>query len=255
MALLPHVCGLHNDKHILDLMDDIIINEAGHRKEILKSNKADDIWALRKKGVKMPILYLVIDEYITVRNNLGDQNKELDSRLQTIISQLPSQGIRLIFVPHRATGIVDKTNRTMLQFTAAVRSTTDEVIDTLGIKQWKRELLNPGDVALKSSNMPEAKYARGPALTTSDDTNTDLIENIAKAFYKMGVELPDMSAMRIAVNRDERYIRETLGTSNRIQYNASEIFKEDNDSGFDSDFDNGFDSDFKFPTADSIFDD
>lgn len=219
-ALLPHVAGLHNDKKILEIMDDIIINEGARRKKILSDNRCDDIWALRKKGIKLPILYLVIDEYITVRNNLGAMDKELDNKLQVIISQLPSQGIRLLFVPHRATGVVNKTNRTMLQFTGAVRADIEDVKDTLGIQKWTRALTKPGDIAIKTSAEQNARYVRGAAVTTDDDENAELIKNAAKAFYKMGVDMPDMSNMTIAVNRNEEKIRNELGdTGTRLQYN------------------------------------
>ena len=142
-----------------------------------------------------------------------------------MISQLPSKGIRLIFVPQRATGVVNKTNRTMLQFTGAVKADLEDVNDTLGIKNWKRPLVNQGDIAIKTSSLKEAKFVRGSALTTSDEDNAALIEVMAKAFYKMGVDLPYMGAMNIAVNRDEEKIREILCGDNRVQYDAEHIFK------------------------------
>lgn len=236
LSLMPHVCGLHDNKRILQILDDIIEKEAPRRKKLFKDHRVDDIWALRDKGIKLPILYIVIDEYITVRTDLGDDYKELDRRLQVLISQLPSQGIRLLFVPHRATGIVDKTNRTMIQYAAAVKANNDEIIDTLDIKKWTRPLVNPGDIAIKSSKVPDGAYVRGAALTTSDGKNTELIENIAKAFYKMGVEIPDMGeAMSIACNRDENYVREELSLNGKIiQYDANNIFDELYDSNNDT---------------------
>lgn len=218
-ALLPHVAGLHNDSKILEIMDDIINNEGSRRKKLLADNKCDDIWALRKKGIKLPILYLVIDEYITVRNNLGQLDKELDNKLQVIISQLPSQGVRLLFVPHRATGVVNRTNRTMLQFTGAVRADIEDVKDTLGIKSWTRALTKPGDIAIKTSSNSDAKYVRGAAVTTDDDENAKLIRSAAKAFYKMGVDIPVMDSMKIAVNRDnDKIMNELSDGSNRVQF-------------------------------------
>ena len=226
-ALLPHVAGLHNDKRILEIMDDLIENEAPRRKKLLADNRCDDIWAIRKKGVKLPVLYLVIDEYITVRNNLGALDKELDVKLQTIISQLPSLGIRLLIVPHRATGVVNKTNRTMLQFTASVKGDIEDVKDTLGITKWTRALTKPGDIAIKTSTMQNATYVRGAALTTSDDDNAEMIKNIAKAFYKMGVDLPDNSAMKIAAVRDEDYIRQELQEDgHRVQFSTLNFDKD-----------------------------
>lgn len=234
MALMPHVCGLHSDKDILKILDDIIEVEAPRRAKLLGDNGCDDIWALRKKGIKLPVLYLVIDEYITVINNLDkDQQKEFDSKIQTLISRLPSQGIRLLFVPHRATGIVNRTNRTMMQFTAAVRADIDDVIDTLGIQKWTRALTKPGDIALKSSSMTNAAFVKGAALTTNDEENAEFIENAAKVFYKMGVDIPDTSNMLVASNRNEAEIQATLGSdSNRVQYDASNVLSNIDDMNF-----------------------
>ena len=226
MALMPHVCGLHNDRNILDIMRDIIENEGERRKKILADNRCDDIWALWKKGIKLPVLYLVIDEIITVKNNLGPLDKEFDALMQTMISQLPSQGIRLIFVPHRATGIVNKTNRTMIAFSAAVRANTTDVMDTLDIKKWTRALTNPGDVAVKTNDRDSGVYVRGATITTSDEDNAELIENAARAYYKMGVDIPDMTTMQTAFNRDEDYIRKELTGEGRVQYNATNVFND-----------------------------
>ena len=225
MSLMPHVMGLHDDGNILKVLGDIIDVEAPRRKELLANERCDDIWALRDKGIMLPILYIVIDEYITVINNLDkDEQKEFDTKFQVIISQLPSLGIRLLFVPHRATGIVNKTNRTMIQYTAAVRADIEDVKDTLGVSKWDRALTKPGDTAVKHSMIKNAVYIRGAALTTSDGENSKFIETAAKAFYKMGVDIPDMSNLRIAYNRDEQWIQEELsGTGNRVQFNVSNL--------------------------------
>ena len=133
--------------------DDIIENEGERRKKLLKNNECDDIWGLRRKGIRLPILYLVIDKVITVMGNLRAQDpkkeKEFNQKLKILISELPFVGIRLIFIPHRATGLVDKTNRAMLQFIAAVRSARDEIEEGLGVTKWYRGLTKPGDMAIK----------------------------------------------------------------------------------------------------------
>lgn len=231
MALMPHVCGLHDNSNILAILDDIIDVEAPRRKKILADHACDDIWALREKGVVLPVLYLVIDEYLTVKNSFedADKQKEFDNKIQILISQLPSQGIRLMFVPHRATGVVNKTNRVMLQFTAAIRADIEEVNDTLGVKNWKRPLTSPGDIAVKSSSMQRASYVHGPCLTKTDNENTEFMKNAARVFYKMGVDLPDMKNLRIACNRNEDEIRRQLGgDSNRVQYTVEP--SDENDS-------------------------
>lgn len=225
-SLLPHVFGLHDGDYILQLLDEIINIEAPRRKALIDKVGADDIWALRKKGVRLPVLYIVIDEYLTIATKLGQDVTELNSRMRTIISQFPSLGIRMIFVPHRATGVVDKTNRTMIQFTAAVRLNSTDVMDTLDVKKWNRPLVNVGDIAIRSSSMEDAEYVRGLAVTKDDDGNNELIKTVAKAFYKMGAEFEDMSYLTMCYNRNIDYIKSALSNSGteKVQFNESNIF-------------------------------
>ena len=236
LQLLPHVIGIHDDKNILEIMDDIIENEGERRKKLLMDNECDDIWGLRKKGIKLPILYLVIDEVITVTNNLKNKDpkleKEFNQKLQVLISELPYVGIRLIFVPHRATGIVNKTNRTLLQFITAVRADKDVVEEALGVTKWTRQLTMPGDMAVQVQTRRDPFYARGPAIATSDEETAKIMVGIAKAYYKLGVEESDLKkTLTIAYNRNEDEIRQKL-RGDIIQYDASRVLNDDDlDSG------------------------
>lgn len=227
LSYMPHCCGLHNHHNTLEIMNDIIEKEGSRRKKLLQDNQCDTIWDLRKKGIKLPVLYLVIDEYMTVNDYYSDRSSELKSKLQVILSQLPSQGIRVLFVPHRAQGVVDKTSRALISYAAAVKCDNDIVKETLDEKKWTRRLTMPGDIALKVAD--KTLYVRGAALELSDEDNTILIKDIAKSFYKMGVEIPDMSTIGIGYNRDEDAIREELqidsGTG-RIQYDATRMMEE-----------------------------
>lgn len=227
LSYMPHCCGLHNHHNTLEIMNDIIEKEGSRRKKLLQDNQCDTIWDLRKKGIKLPVLYLVIDEYMTVNDYYSDRSSELKSKLQVMLSQLPSQGIRVLFVPHRAQGVVDKTSRALISYAAAVKCDNDIVKETLDEKKWTRRLTMPGDIALKVAD--KTLYVRGAALELSDEDNTVLIKDIAKSFYKMGVEIPDMSTIGIGYNRDEDAIREALqidsGTG-KIQYDATRMMEE-----------------------------
>ena len=220
LSLMPHVCGLHNDSNILSILRDIIEVECKRRKQLLADNKADNIWDLRKKGIMLPVLYIVIDEVMTVLANLGANDKEFKEQMKVIVTQFPSQGVRLIIVPHRAQGVIDKTIRTNMSFTAAVRATNEVVNETLDIPKWTRPLLNPGDMALRLQGFGKEMFVRSPAVTKTDDENTELIENVAKAFYKMGVSIPDMSTIGCGYNRDIDRIKEELGASDskKVQF-------------------------------------
>lgn len=228
IGLLPHTCGVHPQGNELNILKDVIDKEGARRKKLLDDNNCDDIWALRKKGIMLPYLYIVIDEVVTIINKqkeLGNDKLFLNLLL-TIITQLPSQGIGVLFVPHRATGIIDKTTRAMVPFAAAVRAKADMVKETLDCPKWTKVLTNPGDIALNTSDFASGpKYVRGTGITLSDDENLVLIANVAKAFYKMGVEIPDMSSIGCGYNRNEDAIREKLDLqfNKKVQYDLDNI--------------------------------
>ena len=240
LSYMPHVIGLHNDKKVLEIIDDIIEVEGERRKKLLKDNDCEDIWDLRKKGIQLPILYLVIDEVITVMHNLSEQDKEkekaFNQKLKVLISELPYVGIRLMFIPHRATGLVDKTNRAMLQFVAAVRNDRAEIEEGLGIQKWYRSLTQPGDMAVKLQTRAGAFYARGPAIATQNKETEDVMVSLAKAFYKMGVKPSELrKTLTVAYNRDEVEIRRKLQSDGIIQYDATNVLKEDDLDRFSED--------------------
>lgn len=228
IGLLPHVCGVHPQGNELNILKDVIDKEGDRRKKLLKDHNCDDIWSLRAKGIMLPFLYIVIDEVVTIINKqkeLGNDKLFLNLLL-TVVTQLPSQGIGVLFVPHRAQGIIDKNTRSMVPFTAAVRAKAELVKETLDCPKWTKVLTNPGDVALNTVDFANGpKYVRGTGITLSDDENLVLIANIAKAFYKMGVELPDMSSIGCGFNRDEDTIKEQLDLqfNKKVQYDLDNI--------------------------------
>lgn len=228
LSLMPHCCGLHNHLHILDIMDAVINSEAPRRKKLLRDNQCETIWALREKGIKLPILYIVIDEYMTIDSYLQKNVSMLKDQMNTIMSQFPSIGIRLMFIPHRAQGVVDKTARTLIDLAAAVKTEQSIVEETIDTKKWTTKLTMPGDIALRMGS--DIMYVRGPVLETSDEDTIKFVKQIAKSFYKMGVDLPDMSSLGIAYNRNEAKIRDELqldgDSSSRIQYDANALNNE-----------------------------
>lgn len=228
IGLLPHVCGVHPQGNELNILRDVIEKEGARRKKLLDDHNCEDIWALRKKGIMLPYLYVVIDEVVSIVNKQKEMgmDKTFLNLLLTIITQLPSQGVGVLFVPHRATGVIDKTTREMVPFAAAVRAKAAMVKETLDCPKWTKVLTNPGDIALNTSDFANGpKYVRGTGITLSDDDNVDLIANIAKSFYKMGVEIPDMSSVGCGFNRDEDAIRKRLDLqfNKKVQFNLDDV--------------------------------
>ena len=230
VALLPHVCGLHNDSNVIDILNDVINGEGARRKKLLSDNRCENVWDLRKKGITIPIIYIVIDEVMTIKSHLGERFKEFLSVISTIVTQLPSQGIRLMLVPHRSKGVIEPAIRVNISYTSAICAEVEIVKETLDIPKWTRKLLKPGELAIKANGLPKELYGRSVAVTSSDFDNSELIRELARCFYKMGVELPDMSGLGKAYNQDIKAVQEELslsGTGNRVQFSTDDLQKAD----------------------------
>lgn len=228
LALFPHVLGLHDGKNINEIFRELLDIEAVRRATKLREARCEDIkgYNAAHPTAKMPRIYVVIDEVISVRDGLlqGDEKegkqrvKEFNSSMLTIMSKLPYVGIGLIFIPHRATGIIDKTARVLLKLKAAVMAESDEIDETLGEK-IDRRLTAPGDIAMRTVSMESARYIRGPAVADADGPTAETLRRIAKGFYSMGVEVPAWDHLPVSHVRDDAHIRaELFGDTAHIQY-------------------------------------
>lgn len=215
-SCVPHTIGVHDDEDIIGLLRYVVDVEGERRKERLRAaNKGygvDSIKDYRKEGhTDMPYLYIVIDEYLTAIANAEQKGvkKELDNLINTVITQLPFVGIHLWLIAHRAQGAISKTARANIMFTSAFRcenNIVEEVLDT----KWTRPLKNPGDMAVKLQDIGKEMFARAAVFTTSDEDNTRVIKDIAKAWYKIGADVPNVDYGMLA-NKDFDYISAMLG--------------------------------------------
>lgn len=214
VALLPHVIGLHGVSKVLAVFKELIEVEAKRRKKLLADNYCENVWDLRKRGIVLPILYIVIDEVLTIKKELEASAKEFDNLLTVILTQLPSVGIRVMLVPHRAQGVIDKTSRTNIQYSVAIRATPEVVKEVLDIPRWTIPLPNPGDTAFKIQDLGDPFFAHGVAVTESDFDNSDLMEAVAKIFHKSGITTDYPTWLPITCNRDEKQILHRLYRDN-----------------------------------------
>lgn len=216
VSLMPHVCGFHTHETILELLRTVVEKEGKRREKLLQDHGCDTIWDLRDiTGIKLPVLYIFMDEFITITGSLEkDERKELDTLIKTIVTNFPSKGIRLIIISHRTQGEVDKTVRGNMGFRACIMATAETIKETLDISKPPVELPNIGDTlaSMKGERLPI--YYKGNGVGTTDGENAEIIKNIARAFYKMGVDIPDMSTLGYYNNRDEKHIIDQLKLSN-----------------------------------------
>jgi hypothetical protein len=222
-ALLPHVIGLHEGKNILEILNEVLEVEAPRRAKQLRAAKVENIGDYNKANPqnKMPWTFIVIDEIVTIVGDLGklrEGEKAADAKarvarfqeaIKTIITKLPYVGIGIMFVPHRALAVIDKTVRGLIKFKAAVMASPGVVEETLEAKIG-RPLTSAGDIALRTVTRPSACFVRGVAVADNDTRTTDLLQAVAKAFYQMGVNIPVWTHLTVSHNRDNEVIRKTL---------------------------------------------
>lgn len=228
ISLMPHVIGFHDETDTLDVLEEVVRVEASKREELLFKNKCDSIGALREKGINVPILYIVMDEYLTIVKHYDrlDKKKELSDLMLEIITRLPYVGIRIMMIPHRTVGLLDKTTRAMVQMSVNICGNLSEIKDTLDVPKWERTLFNKGDGAVKTTDMPEPKYIRGAAPARNDESVAKEFETLARSFYKMGVEVYDFSDLKLTYNIDRENTRKyLLGETDMIQFNTSRTQK------------------------------
>jgi S-DNA-T family DNA segregation ATPase FtsK/SpoIIIE len=235
LGLIPHVIGVHNNMkgklladYMLDILDELINEEGNKRKKQLADAGVDDIWEFKKRmpNVSMPVIFLMIDEVVSLKASMGEvRAKEFNAKVQQIITQLPFVGIRIILIPHRATGVVDKMVRQQMKFFAAIRATEADIKDTLDVKSWDTPLVNQGDTAMLGSDRKPV-FVRGTAMATSDPELAELIENIAKAFYKLGVPPTRTGYLRVCHNQNVAEIRKKLQADDIEQFDSNEFKKQ-----------------------------
>lgn len=234
-SLLPHVCGLHSGDNIIDILNDLIDTEAERRKTLLSNARVDNIWEFREEtGAKLPVIMLVIDEVVTINGDLkkAGLDKEFKNLIQTVLTQLPFLGIGLMMVPHRTTGVLDPLVRLNLSYKASVMADDATLKEELNVSatNWKRPLILPGDMALSTSLMKQPMYVKGTGVALNDKETRKLITQMARAWYRLGADMPDMKYIGSGYNRDESYIKKELDLSDekhRIQYNTLDLDLDD----------------------------
>ena len=233
MEKLPHTAGLltgdkpNDAKRVIKMLSDINEKEASRRAEILQEAGCDNIWDYRKQGNTMPLIFIFIDEYMTIKKNaeiMSDNrvnySKQLDNLLSIMTTRLAYVGIFLFMISHRFTGVVDKDARLLSPFRAVFRADDlmKEVFEKSELSNFTKKLVQAGDMGAKIDGS-DVKYIRSLGLTTSDKENNDRFIEIAKAFYRMKATVPDMSSIGIGYTRDNQKIHD-------------ELFSEDDDKSY-----------------------
>lgn len=224
MSLMPHVMGLHcpaqddpqAPRYILALLEELIYTEGERRKKLFKDKGYENYWDyIAGEGEdSLPLITLIIDEYMSVngmfketKQNLGeDLRPQFLSYINNLVSKLPAYGLRLIIIPHRVPGLVEPMTRDLMKFKATFRSAEDLSAANLAQSKVGIPLPNAGDMAWTSEMQTTPLYTHTLCVGKDDNTMKDTLTLIAKAYYKLGVDIPDMSYMKRCFTRDDEEI-------------------------------------------------
>lgn len=226
---LPHVKGFASqytdesgnvvnpeEKKIMDLLKWIVNVEAPRRKKLI-GTAGVNIWDFKKKNpdVKIPLIYLIFDEMVTLSKMEKEQESLYQSYLDMIVTQFPNLGIRAMFIPHEVKNqIISKTAYDSVKSRISVRGSAEHIEHSTGTKErnFKYKLTHTGDMAVKMDavNSGNTTFVHGVALSDSNEENNELFEYVRKLWSRLE---PDEVKTSISSNIEVERKIEDLGKS------------------------------------------
>lgn len=190
--ILPHVKRFESkDERIVDMLRNLVKVEGPRRKKIIGDAGFVNIWDYKARypDVKIPIIYVVVDEIVTLASRMDKEtNTEFRMLLRELISQLPALGIRALLIPHVLNNdIIEKKTSDLVPCKVSVKGNADHIEKATGAKpkEFPYKLVNSGDMAMKLSSVPNVMYVHGPALTDSNTKNNELFDYLRRVWSKL----------------------------------------------------------------------
>lgn len=186
---IPHIRKfVSSDKGILNELRKIVREEGPRRKKIIGDAGFVNIWDYKKRNpdVDMPLLYVVIDEVITLAERMDKEVKdEFQALLLELVSQLPALGIRIFMIPHIVKdNILKKSITDLIPCRISVRGDVDHIERAVGVKNFKHKLVHQGDMVVRFNN-DVPMFVHSAVLTTSNEANRELFDFLMKFWLKL----------------------------------------------------------------------
>lgn len=192
---LPHVKKfVSGDANIVKTLSNLVKIEAPRRKKIIGDAGFVNIWDYKERNpdVKLPVIYVVIDEVVTLASRMDKEtNNEFRMLLRELISQLPALGIRAFLIPHVLNNdIIEKKTSDLVPCKISVCGDADHIERATGSKpkEFPYKLVNKGDMAVKLTGFNNTLYVHGPAMTDSNPENSAVFEYLRKVWAKLEPE-------------------------------------------------------------------
>ncbi|HBG2132350.1 TPA: hypothetical protein KPJ62_002676 [Clostridioides difficile] len=186
---IPHVKKfITRTDDMLNILREVVNVEGAYRQDLIGDAGEVNIWDYKKKnpGVKLPLLYIVIDEVITVAESMPKEVKtEFQSLLIKLVTRLPAAGIRIIMLPHVIKHeILSKTLTDNIPCRISVMGNAEHIEKSTGDKKFNHKLRNKGDSAVKFFN-DNAQFVHASVLTKSNNDNAKFFDFLSKFWLKL----------------------------------------------------------------------
>lgn len=189
---LPHVKKfVAGDDNIVKTLKHLVKDEAPRRKKIIGDAGFVNIWDFKERNpsVKLPVIYVVIDEVVTIASRMEKETyNEFRMLLRELISQLPALGIRAFLIPHVLNNdIIEKKTSDLVPCKISVCGDADHIERATGSKprDFPYKLVNKGDMAVKLTGFNSTLYVHGPALTDSNPGNAVIFDYLRQVWAKL----------------------------------------------------------------------
>lgn len=232
---LPHVKKfVAEDAQVVETLRDLVKNEAPRRRAILGDAGKVNIWDFKKRypDIKLPIIYVVIDEVVTLSSRMDkDTLVEFRMLLRELISQLPALGIRAFLIPHILNNdIIEKKTSDLVPCKVSVCGDANHIEKATGAKpkEFPYKLVNTGDMAMKLDGHNKVLYIHGPALTDSNDNNDEVFDYLRRCWAKIEPDsVEDSVASGVDIERENIKALEGLSSDDLDSIDIFESSEDD----------------------------
>lgn len=191
--VLPHFKSFVSDAYeIVRHLRQVLDEETKKRNSIFKNEGegAANYDDFRKicPDYELPILYIVIDEVVTLVSTLDKDTKaEYDRIINELVTKTPNLGIKLIMFPHRLTQeIIKKTQRDLCGLKVVVKMPFESVNEVRAVKrdEFPYNLVTAGDMAVCAFELNKGNpvYSHAEVITNSNEDNVKLFKYIGKVW-------------------------------------------------------------------------
>lgn len=185
----PHVKKFTaDDASIIETVEYLAHIEGARRQNIFSKVGVKSIWEYREKcpDEDMPLIYLIIDEIITLTSRMEqEERKTFEKLLLEYITRLPAYGIRIWIVPHMVKNTVLSKNVTdMVQWRGCIRYSNTDVCKVLDVKTFPYKLPAQGDMAMRTPD-GDVSFVHDAVLATDNASYSKIFDSIARVWHKI----------------------------------------------------------------------